>query len=289
MDWSIEGRRVLITGGNAGIGRATAIALARAGARVTITTRSEESGREAVAAIGAESGREIDRVSLDLADLASVARAAAAYVSRNHRLDVLINNAGGMFGRRDVTVNGFERTWGVNYLGPFSLTRNLLDILQASAPARIVNVGSSAHGYAKEGIRFDDPEFADQRYRMMKAYGHSKLANILHARALELRYGDVGVHAFSMHPGLVRTSIGRGDSLLVSAAVRLAGRRMRTPSEGADTVVWLATAPSLPHPLGGYFEDRAEARSTEAARNDELANHLWSMTEEILEAHNARA
>ncbi len=282
MGWSIEGRRVIVTGGNAGIGRAAAEALSNAGALVTIAARNRAKAGMAADAIESSSGVPVDTLEVDLADLASVRAAADTFLATHDDAAVLINNAGGMFGRRGSTVDGHERTIATNYLGPFLLTQLLIDRLRACSPSRIINVASSGHGYAKEGIRFGDFEWTD-RYRMMEVYGHSKLANILHARELERRYGPDGVHAYAMHPGLVRTSIGRGgDSLRISLAVRFAGPRMRSPEEGADTAVWLATEDPLPEPCGGYFEDRTEARSSRHARDDEMARRLWDETEALV-------
>jgi NAD(P)-dependent dehydrogenase (short-subunit alcohol dehydrogenase family) len=282
MTWSLGGRPVIVTGANSGIGRAAAEELALAGAHVTLAGRNEAGISRAADAIEQVSHVPVDTLTLDLSDLGSVRAATDRFRDRNDDLALIVNNAGGMFSRRRATVDGHEMTFATNYLGPFLFTHGLLDLLCVSAPARIVNVGSSGHGYASDGIRFDDLAWS-ARYRMMQVYGHSKLATILHARELQRRFGEDGITAYSMHPGLVRTSIGRsGDSFLVSAAVRLAGRRMRTPEEGADTIVWLATADPPPEPRGGYFEDRAEARSTRHARDDAAAERLWDSTEELL-------
>ena len=282
MTWSIEGRSVLITGGNAGIGRATARELAAQGANVTIGVRDRQKGLDTAHGIESETGRAVAVLVVDLADLGSVRTAASTFLADNERLDVLINNAGGFFGRAATTADGLERTWATNYVGPFLLTRLLLPLLVESAPARIINVGSSAHGSADEGIRFGELD-STTGYKMMDNYGHSKLANILHARELERRYGDAEVHAYSMHPGMVKTSIGSGgDSALVALAVRIAGWRWKTPEQGADTIVWLATVAEPPEPRGGYFEDRTEARSSRHARDDDMAARLWQVTDDRL-------
>lgn len=272
----------MVTGANSGIGFAVAIALVRAGAITTIAVRDMSAGRAAADRIHAETGARVAIEHLDLTDRGSIDGFVERYVAAHDDLGVLVNNAGGIFGSRRVTADGFEMTLATNHLGPFALTRGLTPLLCASAPARVINVASSGHGFASEGIRFDDIGFSS-KYSMRGAYGQSKLANILHAREFDARYGTLGVHAFSMHPGLVTTDIGRGgDSRIASVVWRVTRWRQRTPAEGADTAVWLATTPSLPRPSGGYFEDRSEARSTRWARDDEQARALWAYTEEML-------
>lgn len=282
MSWNVKGQTAFVTGGNSGIGFAAASELASRGAKVSIGVRNRAKGEAAAAEISAATSAQVDVVDLDLSDLSSVRSAAETLAARHNALSLLINNAGGMFGKRSTTVDGHETTIGTNYLGPWLLTYLLTDLLVASAPSRIINVASSAHGYAKDGIRFDDLQ-SSGKYKMMGVYGHSKLANVLHARELDRRLAHKGVHAYAMHPGLVKTSIGSGgDSFAVAMAVRIAGRRMVSPAEGADTIVWLATEQELPSPTGGYFENRAEARSTNHARDDSMAAQLWLATADEL-------
>ena len=282
MTWSVRGRPVVVTGGNSGIGRATARALSERGALVTIAGRNESRTDRVASEIEAATGVPVETLQVDLADLASARQAAERFRSAHDDLAVLVNNAGGMFSKRQITDEGFEMTIATNYLGPFVFTEGLLDLLCRSAPSRVINVASSAHGRAEDGVREEDMDWSDS-YRMMPVYGRSKLANILHARELQRRFGERGVTAYAMHPGLVKTDIGRGgDSTLVSMAVRFGGWRMKEPSEGADTVVWLVTSPELPDPRGGYFEDRIEARSSRHARDDAMARRLWTSTEQLL-------
>ena len=282
MSWSIEDRTVIVTGGNSGIGFATASALAGLGARVTITSRDPSAGSDAAARIREATGSVVSVERLDLVDRASVEQFAEGYLRDHAGPHVLINNAGGIFGRRSMTDEGFERTLATNHLGPFLLTALLLPGMVEAAPARIVNVASSGHGFADEGIPFDDLTW-DAGYSMRGAYGASKLANILHARALDARYGHLGVRAYAMHPGLVRTRIGRdGDSILAALTWWATAWRQRTPEQGADTAVWLATTDPAPEPHGGYFEDRSEARSTRWARSDEQADRLWEVSCELV-------
>ncbi len=210
---SMAGKTVVVTGANSGIGKATAEALAGAGARTVLTARSETSGREAVADIRRSTGSDdVELVLFDLADLDSVRRGAADLLERCDRIDVLVNNAGLILSERTETKDGFEATFGINHLGPFLLTTLLLDRIIASAPARIVNVSSTAHRSARRGLDFDDLQ-STKRYTGMQAYGRSKLANILFTTELARRLEGTGVTANAVHPGTVATGFARdGDA-----------------------------------------------------------------------------
>jgi NAD(P)-dependent dehydrogenase (short-subunit alcohol dehydrogenase family) len=286
MTWNIKGRTVLVTGGNSGLGLATAVGLAQAGADVTITSRDQVKGDVAAGEIGQRSGSVVEVMCLDLADLASVKSFADEFMSRHDDLGVLVNNAGGVFGSRHETVDGFEMTIGTNHIGPFVLTNLLTDLLISSAPSRIINVGSSAHGYAKEGIAFDDLNWEQRRYNQKNAYGQSKLANILHARELNRRLSPQGVTAYAVHPGVVRTGFGTGgDSAIVGVGIRIIGRWLLTPDQGAETSIWAATNPYVVEHAGGYFADSAPAKSSRHARDDDQALRLWEATEELVDRH----
>lgn len=280
MTWSIKDRTVLITGGNSGLGKATAVGLAREGARVVITSRDMEKGTAAAEEIAAETGVEVEVMPLDLADLAVVRSFSERFHATHDDLAVLVNNAGGIFGSRRETVDGFEMTIGTNHVGPFILTNLLTDLLIASAPSRIVNVASSGHGYAEDGMYIDDLNWTTMRYNQRKVYGHSKLANILHARELSSRLADRGVTAYAVHPGVVATGFGSGgDSAVIGIGMKLISRWLRTPEEGAETAIWAATDPDIVNDTGEYFADKEIARSTHHARDDEVAARLWETTE----------
>ncbi len=281
MTWSIEHQNVLITGGSSGIGFAAAEALAGRGANVTITSRDALRGEKARVAIMKTTGQDVRVESLDLADFNSVREFADRFRERAEGLCVLVNNAGGIFGSRRESVDGHEATFATNHLGPFLLTSLLSTALEDSPHSRVINVSSVAHTHAKEGIVFDDLAWQNPRYKMMEVYGHSKLANILHARGINDRMGG-NVQAFALHPGLVGTSLGgRGGSTVVRAATKFGKPWMKTPTEGADTIVWLATEPHIDTSNGIYFSERKASKMTVHARDGGQADRLWSVSEEL--------
>lgn len=276
QDLDLRGRTVLLTGGNAGIGKATAVVLARCGAHVVITARDEARGRAAVAEIRERSGSsDVELMLLDLADLSSVRALAAAFAARYERLDVLINNAGVIRTDREETVDGFETTIGVNHLGPFLLTLRLLPLLRASAPARIVNVASMAHRRAE--LDPDDLHHEDRAYRPMAAYAASKLANILFTRELARRLDGTGVTVNACHPGTIASGFGRdGDTRgIFPVLLAIARPFMLRPEHGAVTPTHLAGSPEVAGATGGYYVRRRRVRPSAAARDEELARRLW--------------
>ncbi len=285
MTWNIKDRTVLVTGGNSGIGRATVEGFVGLGADVVMTARDQRRGDVAADEIADATGRRPEVRLLDLADLDSVRAFSASFISDHDDLAVLVNNAGGVFGSRRTTADGFEMTIGTNHLGPFLLTELLTPLLIDSAPSRIVNVGSAGHTYAKEGMRLDDLNWEHRKYKQMEVYGHSKLANILHARELDHRLSDKHVTAYSVHPGVVRTSFGAGgDSRVVGLFMKLFGWRFRTPEEGAETSIWAATDPAIVEASGGYFADCAPSDSTRHAKDDAQARALWDLSEQLVNA-----
>lgn len=262
---------------------AAAWALADVGAHVTITSRDAGRAERAADAIAAGTGSTVAVDLVDLAELASVRDFAGRFGAAHKHISVLINNAGGVFSSRRETVDGHEMTFGTNHLGPFLLTSLLGGSLGTSGRSRIINVASVAHTYAKEGIVFDDLVWKNRRYSMMKVYGHSKLANILHARGLNARTGPE-ITAFAMHPGVVGTSFGgRGGSTIVRAATKFGKRWMRSPAEGADTIVWLATESEVDTSEGIYFTDRRVEKSTRHARDEQQADRLWQVSEQLVD------
>ncbi len=279
-EWSgVGGRRVVITGATNGIGLAAAEALAARGAKLAIVARSEARASAAVDRIrsAAGAGAEVDVLLADLASQASVRALADEIGARYPRLDVLVNNAGGFFRRRQVTEDGFELTWAVNHLAPFLLTTLLLGRLRESAPARVVTTASRAHESARE-IPFDQLQH-DGGTGGFQRYPESKLANILFTAELARRLDGTGVTANCFHPGVVATGFNRNNGALMSFAMTLIRPFMRPPERGAETLVWLVDSPDVAGESGGYFFDRRPVTPSAAARDAEAARRLWELSE----------
>jgi NAD(P)-dependent dehydrogenase (short-subunit alcohol dehydrogenase family) len=262
----------IVTGASSGIGLYTALGLARAGMRVVMHGRDRariENARRYVA--GRVAGAELEIAIADFASLAEVRRLAADILAAHDRIDVLVNNAG-LFARKyEVSADGFELTFAVNHLAPFLLTNLLLERLQASAPARIVTVASEAH----RGNRIDLATIAGPRgWSAMRAYGRSKLCNILFTRELAARCAGSGAVAMALHPGVVATRIGEHGGL-AEIAWRLAKPFMKSPERGAATSVFLATVPDPAPFAGGYVIGKELAQPDPAAFDRDLARRLW--------------
>jgi NAD(P)-dependent dehydrogenase (short-subunit alcohol dehydrogenase family) len=281
----MQGKTVVVTGGNSGIGFETASALAAMGARVVVTARNADKGRAALAAIAQRVGGEaqVQLVVFDLADLSSVRRGAAEVLEQAPRLDVLVNNAGLVLSERSETVDGFEATFATNHLGPFLLTNLLLERIVASSPARIVNVASTAHSAARKGIPFDDLQ-SEKKYATMRVYGQSKLANILFTQELARRLTGTGVTANSLHPGTVRTGYGAdGDARgLLAFGIKISSPFFLSPAKGARTSVYLASDPAVAGISGEYFVKCKPKQPKPQARDPEAARRLWQVSEELV-------
>jgi NAD(P)-dependent dehydrogenase (short-subunit alcohol dehydrogenase family) len=273
----LSGRTVLVTGGNTGIGLATARTLAGRGARVHLACRSREKGVAAVAAITAETGNDGVRfLQLDLADLAAVRTAAAEFLALGEPLHVLINNAG-VAGRRGLTADGFELMFGVNHLGHFALTTALLGCLaeSASSGARVVTVSSDSH-YQAKGVDFGQVRRRTRTITGMPEYAVSKLCNVLFSLELARRLDGTGVTSYALHPGVVASDIWRRVPWPVRPLIT---RRMLTVEQGARTSLYCATAPELAAVSGRYYEDCAEREPSPVA-TAELSKLLWQQSEE---------
>ncbi len=274
-------RTAVVTGANSGIGLETARGLARAGFHVVLLCRNAERAAAAKADIDASvPGASTEIVLGDLSDMASVRAAAAEIVERLDRLDVLVNNAGlTLRGKRQVTEAGLDVMLAANHLGPFLLTNLLLPLLQASAPARIVNVASDAHRFGR--IHFDDLQ-ATRGYGFLSfpRYGETKLMNILFTRALARRLEGSGVTVNAVHPGSVSTNIG-APGRFVSAATKVI---LRSPEQGARTSLHVATSPAADGVSGAYFASskRADRKLSKRARDDEVGERLWAVSEGLV-------
>jgi retinol dehydrogenase 14 len=276
----MAGTSVLVTGGTGGIGKATATGLAALGARVGITGRDQARTEAAAAGIRAAAGSPaVDAFAADLSVQAGVRRLAVQVLDTYPRLDVLVNNAGGFWAHRHVTADGLEHTFALNHLAPFLLTSLLLDRLTASAPARIVTVSSGAHARAR--IDFDDLQ-GERTYSGQRAYGQSKLANVMFTYELARRLEGTGVTATVLHPGVVRTSFGAEDqAAYLAAMIGVARLFMKTPAQGASTPVYLASSPQVEGITGRYFVNRKPRTSSKASYDAAAAARLWQISADL--------
>lgn len=272
---------MLITGATGGIGLAAARELARRGAQVSIVARNPDRAREAAREITstASGGRDVDVLMADLSSQASVRHLAAEVLERYPRLDVLVNNAGAVYTRRQLTEDGIELTWALNHLAPFLLTTLLTTRLQESAPARIVTTSSGAHQGAR--IPFDDiggeRSFGPGGFGR---YGATKLANILFTQELARRLGDSGVTATCFHPGFVGSGFARNNGPLLNAGMLLVRPFARSPEKGAETLVWLAESPDVDGQSGGYYMDKQRVLPSRAGQDIAVARRLWELSEQ---------
>jgi retinol dehydrogenase 12 len=269
----LAGKTFLVTGGNTGIGRATATALAAGGGRVYIACRSAARATAAAASIRQQTGNDdVSVLQLDLADLSSVRDCANAFLALDQPLHVLINNAG-IGGRRGVTRDGFELTFGTNHLGHFALTLALLDRLRASGPARVVTVSSDAH-YQAPGIGWEALRQRTRGLTGMREYAVSKLCNVLFTQELARRAAD-GITAYALHPGVVASDMWRRIPWPVRPVVT---RNMLTNEQGAVTTLYCATSPAAGQETG-LFYDKSQPRTPSPVATPELAAELWRRSE----------
>lgn len=269
----MAGRTVLVTGATGGIGKASALGLARMGAHVAITGRDRGRTDGAAREIRAAGGGRVDVFVADLSSQLEVRRLADDVLRSLPRLHVLINNVGGYWNTRHVTADGLERTFAVNHLAPFLLTNLLLDRLRQSAPARVVTVSSNAHAMGR--IAFDDLQ-GERFYSGARAYNQSKLANVLFSYELARRLWATAVTANALHPGLVRTGFGAEDpGTAQRLMVPLLRPFMRSPGRGAATSIQLASAPDLEQVTNRYFVNGKIKRSSKRSHDVGSAAQLW--------------
>ena len=271
----------VVTGTTSGIGKETAVALARAGARVAIVCRTQDKGERALAEIRRRSAGDVALFVADLASQRAIRVLAARLSTALPRIDVLVNNAGLILDRRVLTEDGLETTFAVNHIGYFLLTRLLEPKLLAGAPARVVNVASRAHQSGT--LRFDDLMGA-KGYDGWSAYVQSKLANIVFTYELARRLASSGVTANCLHPGVIASNFGNAGPLMIRLGVRLGRPFMKGPARGADTSIYLASSPEVEGVSGKYFVNRRQARSNDESYDATVATRLWKVSEELTAA-----
>ena len=276
---SMAGSVCIVTGANGGIGRATVLGLANLGATVVMVCRSRERGEAALAEVKEKSNN--DHVSLQIADLSSqveVRKLAENFKSQHSALHVLINNAGIVPRKREVTVDGLETQFAVNYLAPFLLTNLLLDMLKSSAPARVVTVASDMHRGAT--IDFDDLQ-SERAYKPLRVYCRTKLANVLFTKELARRLQGTGVTANCLHPGVVATKL-LADAMGMPRTLRPTTRLIgSSPDKGAKTSIYLATSPEVEGVSGKYFVRQKAVESSKVSYDENMASQLWRVSAEL--------
>jgi NAD(P)-dependent dehydrogenase (short-subunit alcohol dehydrogenase family) len=276
---SLQGKVCLVTGATSGIGLVAARELAWRGARVVLVGRNREHTDAAVAHIRAQTGsNEIDGLLADLSSQNQVRALAWQFLQSHPRLDVLVNNAGGLWLDRQLTVDGLEPTFAVNHLAYFLLTQLLLERLKTSAPARIVNVSSAAHRNAI--IDFDNLQ-GEKRYRGWPQYCRTKVMNLLFTYELARRLGDTDVTVNALHPGWVATGFGGGNGLRGRLLQLLARCFAISPEEGARTIVYLASSPDVAAATGRYFVREQAVPSSPASYDQASAGRLWQISEQL--------
>jgi NAD(P)-dependent dehydrogenase (short-subunit alcohol dehydrogenase family) len=276
---TMSGKVCIVTGATSGIGLATARELARLGATTVIVARDPDKGAAAVASIQRETNS--NAVELMLADLsaqAQVRRLAEEFKSRHARLDVLVNNVGAFFFRRQISCDGIEMTFAVNYLNVFLLTNLLLDSLRVSAPARVVNVASEGHRNAE--LNLDDLQ-SERKYSGMGAYGQAKLALVLFTYELARRTDPATVTVNALHPGFVATNIGQNNGWLFRLLTPVLKLVAISPEEGAQTSIYLASSPEVVGVTGQYFEEKKPVASSPLSYDEATASSLWEMSAEM--------
>lgn len=278
----MHGKIVMVTGATGGIGKVTAQALHKMGAQVVIVGRDQKKIDAVVEEMMNEHsiGAEVDGMLADLSSLAEIRKLADEFKQKYSRLDVLVNNAGAYFTGRNLSVDGLEMTFALNHLAYFYMTNLLLDVLIASAPARIVNVSSGAHALGK--VKFDNLN-SKVFYLGWTTYGNSKLMNILFTRELSRRLEGTRVTANVLHPGFVATNFGHSGNGLWTLFTKLSQKGAITPEEGAQTSIYLASSAEVAGVSGAYFYNSRIVQPSTAAQDDEVARRLWEVSSNIIE------
>ncbi|XP_037136232.1 retinol dehydrogenase 12, like isoform X1 [Syngnathus acus] len=274
-DVRLDGKTVLITGANSGIGKETAANLATRGARVIMACRDMEKAQVALTEVRDRSlNDDVVCMKLDMADTKSIREFAQAINEGESKLNILINNAGVMC-PYSKTADGFEMHIGVNHMGHFLLTYLLLDLLKRSSPARVVIVSSMAHAWTS--IKFDDIN-SKHAYDKFKAYSQSKLANLLFSRSLAKRLEGTGVTTYAVHPGVVNTELWRHMNRPQRFVITMIRPFIKTPAQGARTIIYCAVEPTLDKDSGGFYMECAPADCSAEGRDEEVAEKMWELS-----------
>lgn len=273
----MEGKVCIITGANSGIGKATAISLAKLNATVIMLCREKGTGEIAHKKIISETGnRDVDLLICDLSSQEQIRKFVDEFKQKYHKLHILINNAGIMASKRKISPEGFEMNFAVNFLAPFLLTNLLLDYLKKSVPSRIINVSSAAHRMGK--LDFDDLQYKNRKYSLHKVYGASKLALMLFSYELSRRLEGTGVTVNTLHPGVVNTNLGREMSKFSQGFGKLF---FKSPEKGAETSIYLATSPDVEGITGKYYIKKQQKESSNDSYNEGLATRLWDISSKM--------
>lgn len=274
----MNGKTVIVTGANSGMGMATAAAMADMGATVVMLCRSEKRGEEAFHILSEKSGRKLDLMICDLGDFASIKAFVKEFRTKYDSLDILVNNAGFISLDRQITKDGLERQFGVNHMGHFLLTMSLIDLLPKGG--RIVNVASGAHKTGK--IHFEDINLT-RGFNVVKAYSQSKLANVLFTRELARRLKTKGITVNCCHPGAVATNMGISrDTGFGKTITRMLKPFFQTPEQGAGTAIYLASSKDVEGITGEYFYKCKIAKSSKRSKDMELAKSLFDFSEQLV-------
>jgi NAD(P)-dependent dehydrogenase (short-subunit alcohol dehydrogenase family) len=275
----MSGKVCMITGANSGIGKVTARELARMGATVVMVCRDRNRGETAKTEIEAETGsKQVDLMLADLASQKSIRQLAEEFQSKYDRLHVLVNNAGVSLGQRQQAEGGLERTLAVNHLASFLLTNLLLELIKASAPARIINVTSQLE--AMGTINFEDLE-AEKKYSETRVYAQSKLATVLFTYELARRLKGTGVMVNCLHPGLIKSNFGHESNFSLRLFIKLARPFMLTPEKGAETSIYLASSPQVENVSGKYFVKKQEKQSSKQSHDEATGRRLWEVSAQL--------
>jgi NAD(P)-dependent dehydrogenase (short-subunit alcohol dehydrogenase family) len=271
-------KTTVITGATSGIGKATAFTLAKRGHALYLLVRDIGKGEEVKKEIARQTGnQQVFIIKCDLSELQSVRLAAEELSSKLFNINLLINNAGGMFVKRKESADGFEMTFAVNYLGHFALTHYLMPLL-ARGHARIINVSSEAYRMAKPDL--DDLQLLN-KYSPFKAYANSKLFNIYFTKSLAEKYADKGILAYALHPGMVNTAFGI-DSTGYKIMHLLARPWMITPEKAVEGIIHLASNPKIEKKSGAYFKKLKPVKSSSAANDNKFRDELWNISSQLI-------